>query len=146
MLSDRSDPNLIDVCATVLQYIRSTQVDHPNPRPIPTTSDHPLQHLDDVVAVLSDPHCYTSDAQHEPRKRNLTTCGPKTALLQRLFDALGAEHADGWLSGYLLNTKLLPFNSGKRSCPRRLVGHLVESYNSDGDGVVTLELSDGART
>ena len=113
-----------------------------SPCPIPTTSTHPSQKLNDVVAVLFDPHFFVSDAQHELRRRSLKTSGPKTALLQRLFDALEAEYARGWTLGYLLNTKLLPFD-GKGFDPRRLAGHHVKGYSWNRDGVMTLELSDG---
>lgn len=44
--------------------------------------------------------------------------------------------------GYLLDTKILPFN-GKGCDPRSLVGHHIEGYKCDGDGIMILELSDG---
>ena len=96
----------------------------------------------DVVAVLLDPYFFISDAQHELSKRKLKVSGSKNVLMQRLFEALKAEHAEGWTLGYLLNTKIVPFHSKGRD-PRSLIGHHVEGYKCDGDGIMLLELSDG---
>ena len=112
-----------------------------NPRQIPT-SNLPSQQLNDVVAVLFDPSFFVSDAQHELSKRKLEVSGCKDDLLWRLFEALKAEHAEGWTLGYLLNTKILPFHD-KGLDPQSLSGHHVEGYKSDGDGIMILELSDG---
>ncbi len=112
-----------------------------NPRPI-LTSNGPSQKMNDVVAVLSDPFFFISDAQHELSKRKLKVSGCKDDLLWRLFEALEAEHAKGWTLGYLLNTKILPFN-GNGMDPGSLIGHHVQRYKCDGDGVMVLELSDG---
>ena len=111
------------------------------PRHIPVTS-FSSQIMADVVAVLSDPYFFISDAQHELSKRKLKVSGSKNVLLQRLFEALEAEHAEGWTLGYLLNTKVVPFHSKGRD-PRSLIGHHVEGYKCDGDGTMVLELSDG---
>lgn len=111
------------------------------PRHIPT-SNMSSENMNNVVAVLSDPFFFISDAQHELSKRQLKVSGPRDVLLQRLFEALEAEHADGWTLGYLLNTKILSFKSKGRD-PWRLIGHHVEGYRCDGDGIITLELSDG---
>lgn len=111
------------------------------PRHIPT-SNQSSETMNDVVAVLSDPFFFISDAQHELSKRQLKVSGPRDVLVQRLFEALEAEHADGWTLGYLLNTKILSSHSKGRD-PRRLIGHHVEGYRCDGDGIITLELSDG---
>ena len=97
--------------------------------------------MNDVVAVLSDPYFFISDAQHELSKRGLKTSGSKDVLLQRLFESLEAEYAEGWTLGYLLNTKTLPFHSRGRD-PQSLVGRHVEGYRYAGDGIVVLELSD----
>ena len=114
---------------------------HPHtPRQIPV-SNLQSQKMNDVIAVLSDPFFLISDAQHELHKRKLKAYGCKEDLLQRLFEALEAEHADGWTLGYLLNTKILP-SSGKGRDPRTLIGYHVEGYRRDGDGVMILELSD----
>lgn len=112
-----------------------------NSRPLPT-SNLISQGLNDVVAVLSDPSFIISDAQYELSKRKQKASGSKNELLWSLFEALEAEHAEGWTLGYLLNTKILPFN-GKGRDPRSLVGHHIEGYHCDGDGVMILELSDG---
>lgn len=112
-----------------------------NPRQIPA-SNSPSQQMNDVVAVLSDPFFFVSDAEHELGKRNLKSFGCKEDLLCRLYEALEAEHGDGWTSGYLLNTKILPYN-GKGRDPQSLVGYHVMGYQCDGDGHVVLELSDG---
>lgn len=98
--------------------------------------------MNDVVAILSDPFFFLSDAQHELSKRRLNASCRKDDLLRRLFEALEAEYAEGWTLGYLLNTKILPY-SGKGRDARSLVGHHVEGYECDGDGVVVLALSDG---
>lgn len=98
--------------------------------------------MSDVVSVLSDPFFFFSDAQHELSKRKLKVSGCKNILLWRLFEALEAEHAEGWTLGYLLNTRILPFH-GKGRDPRSLIGHHVEGYECDGDSIMTLELSDG---
>ena len=98
--------------------------------------------MNDVVAVLSDPFFFISDAQHELSKRKLKVSGCKDDLLWRLFEALEAEHAKDWTLGYLLDTKILPFN-GNGIDPGCLVGHHVQRYKCDGDGVMVLELSDG---
>ena len=95
----------------------------------------------DVVAVLLDPYFFICDARHELSKRKLKVSGSKDVLLQRLFEALEAEHAEGWTLGYLLNTKVVPFH-GKGRDPRSLIGYHVEGYKCDGDGVMVLELSD----
>ena len=112
-----------------------------NPCQIPT-SNEPSQKMNDVVAVLSDPFFFISDAQHELSKRKLKVSGCKDDLLWRLFEALEAEHAKDWTLGYLLDTKILPFN-GNGIDPGCLVGHHVQRYKCDGDGVMVLELSDG---
>lgn len=112
-----------------------------NPRRIPT-SNLPSQELNDVVAVLSDPSFIVSDAQYELSKRKLKASGPKDELLWTLFEVLEAEYAEGWTLGYLLNTKILPFD-GKGRDPRGLIGHHVEGYKCDGDCIIILELSDG---
>lgn len=112
-----------------------------NSRPLPT-SNLISQGLNDVVAVLSDPSFIISDAQYELSKRKQKASGSKNELLWRLFEALEAEHAEGWTLGYLLNTKILPFN-GKGRHPRSLVGHHIEGYHCGEDGVMILELSDG---
>lgn len=112
-----------------------------NPRQIPA-SNSPSQYMNDVVAVLSDPFFFVSDAEHELGKRNLKSFGCKDELVSRLYEALEAEHADGWTLGYLLNTKILPFN-GKGRDPRSLIGYHVVGYQCDGDGNITLGLSDG---
>lgn len=111
------------------------------PRHIPITS-FSSQMMADVVAVLSDPYFFISDAQHELRKRKLKVSGSKKVLLQRLFEALGAEHAEGWTLGYLLNTKIVPFHSKGRD-PRSLIGHHVEGYGRGRGDIMVLELSDG---
>lgn len=111
------------------------------PRQIPT-SYLSSQTMTDVVAVLSSPFFFLSDAHFELSKRKLKPSGRKDALLRRLFDALETEYADGWTLGYLLDTKILPFHSKGRD-PRRLIGHHVEGYTRDGNGNLTLELSDG---
>lgn len=98
--------------------------------------------MTDVVAVLSDPSFFISDAHHELSKRGLKTSGSKDELLWRLFEALESEHAEGWTLGYLLNTKIVPFQ-GKGRDPRSLIGHHVAGYNCDGDGSLILQLSDG---
>ena len=97
--------------------------------------------MNDVVAVLSDPFFFASDALHELSKRKLKASGSKDDVLWRLFEALEAEYAEGWTLGYLLNTKILPFN-GKGRDPRSLVGHHVEGYKRDGDDIMILELFD----
>ena len=112
-----------------------------NPRTIPV-SNMPSQNMNDIVAILSDPFFFISDAQHELSKRQLEVSGRKDDLLRRLFEALKAEHADGWTLGYLLSTKIQPFNGNGRD-PRSLIGHHVKSYNCDEDGIMILELSDG---
>ena len=112
-----------------------------NPCHIPT-SNQPPQKMNDVVAVLSDPFFFISDVQHELSKRKLKVSGCKDDLLWRLFEALKAEHAEGWTLGYLLNTKVLPFN-GNGIDPGSLVGCHLQRYKCDGDGVMVLELSDG---
>ena len=111
-----------------------------NPRQIPV-SNPPLRNMDDVVAVLSDPFFFVCDAAHELRMRNLNASGCKDDLLCRLYEVLDAEHAEGWTLGYLLNTKILPFN-GKGRDPQTLVGHHVEGYECDGESII-LGLSDG---
>ena len=111
------------------------------PRHIPITNSS-SQIMADVVSVLSDPYFFISDAQHELSKRKLKVSGSKDVLLLRLFEALEAEHANGWTLGYLLNTKIIQFHSKGRD-PRGLIGHHVEGYECDGDGNVILELSDG---
>ena len=111
------------------------------PRHIPVTN-FSSQIMADVVAVLFDPYFFISDAQHELGKRKLKVSGSKNVLLQRLFEALEAEHAEGWTLGYLLNTKIVPFHSKGRD-PRSLIGHHVEGYKCDVDGNIVLELSDG---
>ena len=111
------------------------------PRHIPITNLS-SQMLADVVSVLSDPYFFISDAQHELSKRKLKVSGSKNVLLQRLFEALEAEHAEGWTLGYLLNTKIIPFH-GKGRDPRSLIGHHVEGYKCNGDGIMVLEISDG---
>lgn len=111
------------------------------PRHIPT-SNLSSDNMNDVVAVLSDPFFFISDAQHELCKRHLRVSGPRDVLVQTLFEALESEHASGWTLGYLLNTKILPRKLEGRD-PRRLIGHHVEGYRCDEDGIITLELSDG---
>ncbi|KAF6220069.1 hypothetical protein HO133_010827 [Letharia lupina] len=106
------------------------------------TFNLPSQKMNDVVAVLYDPFFFVSDAQHELSKRQLETSGCQDDLLCRLFEALERELAEGWTFGYLLNTKTLPFN-GKGRDPRSLVGHHVEGYKCDGDGILIMELCDG---
>lgn len=111
------------------------------PRQLPT-SDLPSEKMNDVVAVLSDPFFFISDAQHELSKRELKVSGSKDDLLWRLFEALKTEHAEGWTLGYLLNTKILPFN-GKGRDPRSVIGHHLEGYRRDEEGIIVLKLSDG---
>ena len=111
------------------------------PRHIPLTNLSP-QKMADVVAVLFDPYFFICDAQHELNKRKLKVSGSKNVLLQMLFEALEAEHAQGWTLGYLLNTKIVPFHSKGRD-PRCLIGHHIEGYECDGDGIMALQLSDG---
>ena len=111
------------------------------PRHIPITNLS-SQRMADVVAVLLNPYFFISDAQHELSKRKLKVSGSKNVLLQRLFEALEAEHAEGWTLGYLLNTRIVPFHSKGRD-PRSLIGHHVEGYKCDGEGNMVLELSDG---
>ena len=113
-----------------------------SPRHIPTTSGVRSQQMNDVVAVLLDPFFFVSDAQHELNKRNLTLSGSKDDLLWRLFEALEAEYAEGWTSGYLLDTKILPLSTAQFD-PRNLVGDHVAGYRREGAGVIVLELSDG---
>ena len=110
------------------------------PRHIPLTN-FSSQKMADVVAVLFDPYFFICDAQYELSKRNLKVSGSKNVVLQRLFEALEAEHADGWTLGYLLNTKIVTFHSNGRD-PRSLIGHHIEGYKCDGV-VMILELSDG---
>ena len=99
--------------------------------------------MNDVVAVLSSPFFFASDAHFELSKRNLKAAGRKDVLIRRLFEALETEYADGWTLGYLFNTKILPFH-GKGRDPRGLIGCHVERYTRDDkDGNITLELSDG---
>lgn len=100
------------------------------------------QNMNDVVAVLSDPFFFVSDAHHELSKRGLKVSGSKDELLRRLFEALEAEHMEGWTSGYLLSTRIIPFD-GRGRDPRSLIGHHVAGCNCVGDGSLTLELSDG---
>ena len=96
----------------------------------------------DVVAVLLDQYFFISDAQHELSKRELKASGPKFVLIQRLFEALEAEYAEGWTLGYLLNTKILPsFNKGRD--PQSLIGQYLKGYRCDGDSIIILELSTG---
>ena len=111
------------------------------PRQIPP-SNLSSQWMNDVVSVLTDPFFFTSDVQHELRKRHLNVSGAKNVLLQRLFEALEAEYAKGWTSGYLLNTRIVPFPGTGRD-PKSLIGHHVQGYRCDGDSVITIELSDG---
>lgn len=111
-----------------------------NPRQI-QISHPPSQSMIDVVAVLTDSFFFASDAQHELGKRNLNASGCQDEVLRRLYEALEAEYADGWTLGYLLNTRIVPFN-GKGRAPQSLVGHHVEGYKCDGDGII-LGLSDG---
>ena len=111
-----------------------------NPRQIPV-SNPPSQNMNDVVAVLSDPFFFVCDVAHELSKRRLNASGCKDDLLCRLYEVLEAEYAEGWTLGYLLNTKISPFN-GKGRVPQSLVGHHVEGYKCDGDRII-LELSDG---
>ena len=111
-----------------------------NPRQIPISN--PLsQNMNDVVAVLSDPFFFICDAAHELRKRKLNASSCKDDLLCRLYEVLEAEYAEGWTLGYLLNTKILPFN-GKGRDPQSVVGRHIEKYTCDGDGII-LGLSDG---
>ena len=112
-----------------------------NPRRIPN-SDLRSQGLNDVAAVLSDPSFIISDAQYELNKRKLKVSGPKDELLSTLFEALEAEHAEGWTLGYLLNTKILP-PTGPGRDPRGLIGHHIEGYKCEGDCTMILHLSDG---
>ena len=98
--------------------------------------------MTDVVAVLSSPFFFLSDAHFELSKRKLKVSGRKDVLLRRLFEALETEYADGWTLGYLLNTKISPFH-GRGRDPRSLVGHHVEGYTCDKEGNLTLDLSDG---
>ena len=111
------------------------------PRHIPIT-EYSSQTIADVVAVLSDPYFFICDAQHELSKRQMKLSGSKNVLLQRLFEALEAEYVEGWTLGYLLNTKIVQFR-GRGRDPRSLIGHHVEGYKCDGDGIMILELSDG---
>ena len=84
-----------------------------SPRRI-ATFNLPSQKMNDEVVVLYDPFFFVSDAQHELSKRQLEMSGCQDDLLCRLFEALEGEHAEGWTSGYLLNTKTLPFNGKGR--------------------------------
>ena len=111
------------------------------PRQLPT-SDLPSERMNDVVAVLSDPFFFLSDAQHELSKRELKVSGSKNDLLWRLFEALETENAEGWTLGYLLNTRTLSFN-GKGRDPRSVIGHHLEGYRRDKEGIMILNLSDG---
>ncbi len=112
-----------------------------NPRRIPT-SNLPSQKMNDVVAVLSDPFFFLSNAELELKKRNKESSGSKDALIQRLYEALEAEFAQGWTLGYLLNTKVSG-GHGRGSDPRSLVGHHIKGYSYFGEGTIILTLSDG---
>ena len=113
-----------------------------NPRQIPTLN-LPSQKMNDVVAVLCDPFFLISDAQNELGKRSIVYSGPKDALIQKLYEALEAEFAQGWTMGYLLNTKVLGFHCKGRD-PRRLAGHHVVGYSYVERSTIILCLSDGA--
>lgn len=80
--------------------------------------------------------------QHELRKRGLLVSGVKEDLRKRVIKALQSEYSDGWTRGYLLNTKIVPFN-GRGRDPQTLVGRFVTELGETEDNSMAIMLADG---